>query len=203
MPSIDALSPGFIDPKSTVAAAPNFFSHTTTPEAMRASARVHRRYGTQAFAYFDQLIPLRRRRPADCLPPNYWPAPYVVLVFIVEGPFISRSRPGFIAMLYSGRDKGRSGLARGSIRSRIVHGDSGTRRRSCGILKTLPASGIRVSVGQARPAPDTLIRAYRTKGSWSSTPLQCNARHARQGTCIVCVALTDETSHSGALFSTV
>ena len=134
MPPGTILAPGFIDLQVNGGGG-ILLNDQPTPDAMRAIAQAHRRYGTTS-CLPTLISDTRAKATAAIAAAKLLAGTDGILGLHLEGPFISRLRPGDSSgRLYSVRDKGRSGLARGAIRSRIVHGDSGARMRTSGICE--------------------------------------------------------------------
>src|SRR6476660_3905564 len=198
MPPGSILAPGFIDLQVNGGGGV-LLNDAPTPDAMRAIARAHRRYGT-----------------TSCLPTLISDTPANVVAAIaaakslagtdgilglhVEGPFISRSRPGIHRpdRILSATTDDLDWLGElSAVGSSMV-----TLAPECvpaGFVKTLAASGIRVSAGHSEADADTLRRAI-DEGLSGVTHLfnAMPAMSARQPG-IVGVALTDQRLTAGII----
>jgi N-acetylglucosamine-6-phosphate deacetylase len=198
MPPGTILAPGFIDLQVNGGGGV-LLNDGPTPEAMRAIARAHRRYGTTSC--LPTLIsdtPAKAR--AAIAAARSLAGTDGVLGLHLEGPFISRSRPGIhrsdcILAATSGDLDWLSELS--AVGSSMV-----TLAPECvpaGFVKSLAGSGIRVSVGHSEAAAGTLIKAI-DEGLSGVTHLfnAMPAMGAREPG-IVGVALTDERLTAGVI----
>jgi len=196
------LAPGFIDLQVNGGGGV-LLNDAPTPDAMRAIARAHRRYGT-----------------TSCLPTLISDTPANVVAAIaaakslagtdgilglhLEGPFISRSRPGIhrpdrILSATTGDLDWLGELS--AVGSSMV-----TLAPECvpaGFVKALAGNGIRVSVGHSEADADTLRRAI-DDGLGGVTHLfnAMPAMSARQPG-IVGVALTDQRLTAGIIVDAI
>src|SRR5882724_1208953 len=191
MPSGTMLAPGFIDLQVNGGGG-ILLNDEPTPDAMRAIARAHRRYGTTS-CLPTLISDTRAKATAAIAAAKLLDGTDGILGLHLEGPFISRSRPGIH----------RDDCIRSATRDDLdwlgelsaVGSSMVTLAPECvpaGFVKTLATSGIRVSVGHSEAAPDILIRAI-DEGLSGVTHLfnAMPAMSAREPG-IVGVALTDE-----------
>jgi N-acetylglucosamine-6-phosphate deacetylase len=198
MPRGTMLAPGFIDLQVNGGGG-ILLNDAPTAEAMRAIARAHRRYGTTSC-----LPTLISDTPAKAMAAiaaaKLLDGSDGVLGLHLEGPFISRSRPGIhrADRILSATSDDLDWLGElSALGSSMV-----TLAPECvpaGFVKTLATSGIRVSVGHSEAAADILIRAI-DEGLSGVTHLfnAVPAMSAREPG-IVGVALTDERLTAGII----
>src|SRR3981081_919979 len=158
MPPGTVLAPGFIDLQVNGGGG-ILLNDEPTPDAMRAIAQAHRRYGTTSC-----LPTLISDTPAKARAAIAAAKSLVgtdgILVLHLEGPFISPSSPGIhrgdYILAAATHDLDWLGEL-SAVGSSMV-----TLAPECvpaGFVKTLASSGIRVSVGHSEAVPDILIRA--------------------------------------------
>ena len=158
MPPGLMLAPGFIDLQVNGGDG-ILLNDDPTPEAMRAIARAHRRYGTTSC--LPTLITdtpakataaIASARSLNCAPG--------ILGLHLEGPFINPARPGIYRTdhIRSATNDDLDWLGElSSVGSSII-----TLAPECvpsGFVKTLAASGIRISVGHSEAASKILTKA--------------------------------------------
>jgi N-acetylglucosamine-6-phosphate deacetylase len=158
MPPGTMLAPGFIDLQVNGGGGV-LLNDEPTPDAMRAIAQAHRRYGTTSC--LPTLIsdtPAKAR--AAIAAAKSLAGTHGILGLHLEGPFISPSRPGIhrgdYILAATTDDLGWLGEL-SAVGSSMV-----TLAPECvpaDFVKTLASSGIRVSVGHSEATADTLIRA--------------------------------------------
>jgi N-acetylglucosamine-6-phosphate deacetylase len=158
MPPGTMLAPGFIDLQVNGGGGV-LLNDEPTPDAMRAIAQAHRRYGTTSC-----LPTLISDTPAKAKATIAAAKSLVgtdgILGLHLEGPFISPSRPGIHRgdyILAAATDDLDWLGELSAVGSSMV-----TLAPECvpaGFVKTLASSGIRVSVGHSEATADTLIRA--------------------------------------------
>src|ERR1700687_3967545 len=198
MPPGTVLAPGFIDLQVNGGGG-ILLNDGPTPDAMRAIARAHRRYGTTS-CLPTLISDTRAKATAAIAAAKLLEGSDGILGLHLEGPFISRSRPGIHrgdCIMSATRDDLDWLGELSALGSSIV-----TLTPECvpaGFVKTLAASGIRVSVGHSEAVPDTLIRAI-DEGLSGVTHLfnAMPAMSAREPG-IVGVALTDERLTAGII----
>jgi N-acetylglucosamine-6-phosphate deacetylase len=192
------LAPGFIDLQVNGGGG-ILLNDDPTPDAMRAIARAHRRYGITSC--LPTLIgDTRAKATAAIAATKLLAGTDGILGLHLEGPFISRSRPGIHRddCIRSTTTDDLDWLGKlSAVGSSMV-----TLAPECvpaGFVKTLATSGIRVSVGHSEAASDTLIRAI-DEGLRGVTHLfnAMPAMSAREPG-IVGVALTDERLTTGTI----
>src|SRR4030081_2598801 len=158
MPPGTMLAPGFIDLQVNGGGG-ILLNDEPTPEAMRAIARAHRRYGTTS-CLPTLISDTRAKATAAIATAKLLDGTDGILGLHLEGPFISRSRPGIHrgdCILSATRDDLDWLGELSAVGSSMV-----TLAPECvpaGFVKTLAASGIRVSAGHSEAVPDTLTRA--------------------------------------------
>src|SRR3981189_1542716 len=158
MPPGTVLAPGFIDLQVNGGGG-ILLNDAPTPDAMRAIARAHRRYG--ATSCLPTLISdTRAKAMAAIAAAKLLDGTDGILGLHLEGPFISRSRPGIH------RDDCIQSATRDDLdwlgELSAVGSSMVTLAPECvpaGFVKTLPASGIPGAAGHSEAGPDTLIRA--------------------------------------------
>src|SRR6267154_4161632 len=191
MPPGTLLAPGFIDLQVNGGGG-ILLNDDPTPDAMRAIARAHRRYGTTS-CLPTLISDTRAKATAAIAAAKLIDDADGILGLHLEGPFISPSRPGIHRSdrILAATTDDLDWLGElSAVGSSMV-----TLAPECvpaGFVKTLATSGIRVSVGHSEAVPDTLIRAI-DDGLSGVTHLfnAMPAMSARQPG-IVGVALTDE-----------
>jgi N-acetylglucosamine-6-phosphate deacetylase len=191
MPPGTVLAPGFIDLQVNGGGG-ILLNDEPTPEAMRAIARAHRRNGTTSC--LPTLISDTRAKAKTAIAAaKLLAGSDGVLGLHLEGPFISRSRPGIHRGDYiqaATRDDLDWLGELSAVGSSMV-----TLAPECvpaGFVKSLAASGIRVSVGHSEAAPDTLIRAIDDGLSGVTHLFNAMPAMSAREPGIVGVALTDE-----------
>src|SRR4030081_146602 len=158
IPPGTVLAPGFIDLQVNGGGG-ILLNDEPTPEAMRAIARAHRRYGTTS-CLPTLISDTRAKAIAAIAAARSLAGTGGILGLHLEGPFISPSRPGIHRgdhILAATTDDLDWLGELSEVGSSMV-----TLARECvpaGFVKTLATSGIRVSVGHSEAAPDTLTRA--------------------------------------------
>jgi len=198
MPPGTILAPGFIDLQVNGGGGV-LLNDGPTPEAMRAIARAHRRYGTTSC--LPTLIsdtPAKAR--AAIAAARSLAGTDGVLGLHLEGPFISRSRPGIhrsdcILAATSDDLDWLSELS--AVGSSMV-----TLAPECvpaGFVKSLAGSGIRVSVGHSEAAAGTLIKAIDEGLSGVTHLFNAMPAMGARDPGIVGVALTDERLTAGII----
>ncbi|MDX6584980.1 MAG: N-acetylglucosamine-6-phosphate deacetylase [Solirubrobacterales bacterium] len=158
MPPGTMLAPGFIDLQVNGGGG-ILLNDAPTPDAMRAIARAHRRFGTTSC--LPTLISDSRAKAAAAIAAaKLLAGTEGILGLHLEGPFISPARPGIhrrdCIMEATSHDLDWLGELSEAGSSMV------TLAPECvpaGFVRTLAASGIRVSVGHSEAAPDTLMRA--------------------------------------------
>jgi N-acetylglucosamine-6-phosphate deacetylase len=198
MPPGTMLAPGFIDLQVNGGGG-ILLNDEPTPEAMRAIARAHRRYGTTS-CLPTLISDTRAKAIAAIAAARSLAGTGGILGLHLEGPFISPSRPGIHRGDYilAATTDDLDWLGELSeVGSSMV-----TLAPECvpaGFVKTLATSGIRVSVGHSEAVPDTLIRAI-DEGLSGVTHLfnAMPAMSAREPG-IIGVALTDERLTAGII----
>ena len=198
MPPGTVLAPGFIDLQVNGGGG-ILLNDQPTPEAMRAIARAHRRYGTTS-CLPTLISDTRAKAMAAIAAAKSLDDADGVLGLHLEGPFISRARPGIhradrILSATTGDLDWLGELA--ALGSSMV-----TLAPECvaaGFVKTLAARGIRVSVGHSEAGADILTRAI-DEGLTGVTHLfnAMPAMSAREPG-IVGVALTDQRLTAGII----
>ena len=198
MPPGTLLAPGFIDLQVNGGGG-ILLNDAPTPEAMRAIARAHRRYGTTS-CLPTLISDTRAKAIAAIAAAKSLDGTDGVLGLHLEGPFISRARPGIHRpdRILSATTDDLDWLGElSAVGSSMV-----TLAPECvpaGFVKTLAASGIRVSVGHSEADADTLTRAI-DDGLSGVTHLfnAMPAMSARQPG-IVGVALADQRLTAGII----
>jgi N-acetylglucosamine-6-phosphate deacetylase len=198
MPPGTVLAPGFIDLQVNGGGG-ILLNDEPTPDAMRTIARAHRRYGTTS-CLPTLISDTRAKATAAIAAAKLLDGTDGILGLHLEGPFISRSRPGIHRgdrILSATRDDLDWFRELSTVGSSMV-----TLAPECvpaGFVKTLAASGIRVSAGHSEAVADTLIRAI-DEGLTGVTHLfnAMPAMSAREPG-IVGLALTDERLTAGII----
>jgi N-acetylglucosamine-6-phosphate deacetylase len=191
MPPGTMLAPGFIDLQVNGGGG-ILLNDAPTPEAMRAIARAHRRFGTTS-CLPTLISDSRAKATAAIAAAKLLAGTDGILGLHLEGPFISPARPGIHrrdCILQATSDDLDWLVELSAAGSSMV-----TLAPECvpeGFVKALAASGIRVSVGHSEAAAETLMRAI-DDGLSGVTHLfnAMPAMSARQPG-IVGVALTDQ-----------
>src|SRR5712672_3572511 len=198
MPPGTLLAPGFIDLQVNGGGGV-LLNDDPTPDAMRAIARAHRRYGTTS-CLPTLITDTRAKAMAAIAGAKLIDDADGILGLHLEGPFISPSRPGIHRSdrILAATSDDLDWLGELSA----VGSSMMTLAPECvpaGFVKTLATSGIRVSVGHSEAAPDILIRAI-DEGLRGVTHLfnAMPAMSAREPG-IVGVALTDERLTTGTI----
>jgi N-acetylglucosamine-6-phosphate deacetylase len=198
MPPGMMLAPGFIDLQVNGGGG-LLLNDEPTPDAMRAIARIHRRFG--ATSCLPTLISdSRAKATAAIAAAKSLAGTDGILGLHLEGPFISRARPGIHRsdyILAATRDDLDWLGELSAVGSSML-----TLAPECvpvGFVKALAMSGIRVSVGHSEAAPDILMRAI-DEGLSGVTHLfnAMPAMRAREPG-IVGVALTDRRLTAGII----
>src|ERR1700716_3757264 len=153
MPPGTMLAPGFIDLQVNGGGG-ILLNDEPTPDAMRAIARAHRRYGTTS-CLPTLISDIRTKATAAIAAAKLLDVTDGILGLHLEGPFISRSRPGIHrsdCILDATRDDLDWLRELSPVGSSLV-----TLAPECvpaGFVKTLAASGIRVAAGHSEARPD-------------------------------------------------
>ncbi len=198
MPPGTMLAPGFIDLQVNGGGG-ILLNDAPSPEAMRAIARAHRRYGTTS-CLPTLITDTSTKAVAAIAAAKSLEGTEGILGLHLEGPFISRARPGIHRpdRILSATTDDLDWLGQlSAVGSSMV-----TLAPECvpaGFVKTLAASGIRVSVGHSEADADTLRRAI-DDGLSGVTHLfnAMPAMSARQPG-IVGVALADQRLTAGII----
>src|SRR5712692_3342573 len=198
MPPGTVLAPGFIDLQVNGGGG-ILLNDAPTPDAIRAIARAHRRYGTTS-CLPTLISDTRVKAMAAIAAAKLLDSSDGILGLHLEDPFISHLRPGIHRgdrIMSATRDDLDWLGELSAVGSSMV-----TLAPECvpaGFVKTLAASGIRVSVGHSEAAPDILIRAI-DEGLSGVTHLfnAMPAMSAREPG-IVGVALTDQRLTAGII----
>jgi N-acetylglucosamine-6-phosphate deacetylase len=191
MPPGTLLAPGFIDLQVNGGGGV-LLNDDPTPDAMRAIARAHRKYGTTS-CLPTLISDTRAKATAAIAAAKLLDGTDGILGLHLEGPFISPSRPGIHRsdrILTATRDDLDWLEELSAVGSSMV-----TLAPECvpaGFVKTLAASGIRVSVGHSEATPDTLIRAIDDGLSGVTHLFNAMPAMSAREPGIVGVALTDE-----------
>jgi N-acetylglucosamine-6-phosphate deacetylase len=198
MPPATVLAPGFIDLQVNGGGGV-LLNDEPTPEAMRAIARAHRRYGTTSC--LPTLISDTSAKAAAAIAAaKLLEGTDGILGLHLEGPFISRSRPGIHRadrILSATMDDLDWLVELSAVGSSMV-----TLAPECvpaGFVKTLAMSGIRVSVGHSEADADTLIRAIDEGLSGVTHLFNAMPAMSARGPGIVGVALTEERLTAGII----
>jgi N-acetylglucosamine-6-phosphate deacetylase len=191
MPPGTLLAPGFIDLQVNGGGGV-LLNDDPTPDAMRAIARAHRKYGTTS-CLPTLISDTRAKATAAIAAAKLLDGTDGILGLHLEGPFISPSRPGIHRsdrILTATSDDLDWLEELSAVGSSMV-----TLAPECvpaGFVKTLAASGIRVSVGHSEATPDTLIRAIDDGLSGVTHLFNAMPAMSAREPGIVGVALTDE-----------
>jgi N-acetylglucosamine-6-phosphate deacetylase len=158
MPPGTVLAPGFIDLQVNGGGG-ILLNDDPTPEAMRAIARAHLRYGTTS-CLPTLITDTPAKAKAAIAAAKLQNGTEGILGLHLEGPFINPARPGIHRSdrILSATRNDLEWLGElSTVGSSIV-----TLAPECvpaGFVKTLAASGIRVSVGHSEAASEVLIKA--------------------------------------------
>src|SRR6476660_5592045 len=191
MPPGTLLAPGFID-LQVHGGGGVLLNDDPTLDAMRAIARAHRKYGTTS-CLPTLISDTRAKATAAIAAAKLLDGSDGILRLHLEGPFISPSRPGIHRsdrILTATREDLDWLEELSAVGSSMV-----TLAPECvpaGFVKTLAASGIRVSVGHSEATPDTLIRAIDDGLSGVTHLFNAMPAMSAREPGIVGVALTDE-----------
>jgi N-acetylglucosamine-6-phosphate deacetylase len=198
MPPGTILAPGFIDLQVNGGGG-ILLNDKPTADAMRAIARAHRRYGITS-CLPTLISDSRAKAIATIAAAKSLDGTDGILGLHLEGPFISRSRPGIhradcILSATMGDLDWLGELS--ALGSSMV-----TLAPECvpaGFVKTLAASGIRVSVGHSEAPADTLIGAIDEGLSGVTHLFNAMPPMSAREPGIVGVALTDERLTAGII----
>src|SRR5712675_3212959 len=198
MPPGTVLAPGFIDLQVNGGGG-ILLNDEPTPDAIRTIARAHRRYGTTS-CLPTLISDTRAKATAAIAAAKLLAGTHGVLGLHLEGPFISRSRPGIHRpdRILSATTDDLDWLGElSAVGSSMV-----TLAPECvpaRFVRTLATSGIRCSVGHSEATADTLTTAV-DEGLSGVTHLfnAMPAMSAREPG-IVGVALTDERLTAGII----
>ena len=191
MPPGTLLAPGFIDLQVNGGGGV-LLNDDPAPDAMRAIARAHRKYGTTS-CLPTLISDTRAKATAAIGAAKLLDGSDGILGLHLEGPFISPSRPGIHRsdrILTATREDLDWLEELSAVGSSMV-----TLAPECvpaGFVKTLAASGIRVSVGHSEATPDSLIRAIDDGLSGVTHLFNAMPAMSAREPGIVGVALTDE-----------
>jgi N-acetylglucosamine-6-phosphate deacetylase len=158
LPNGTLLAPGFLDIQVNGGGGV-LFNDDTTADAMRAIARVHRRYGTTGFLP-TLITDSREQTQAAIAAARSAMGTCGVLGLHLEGPFISPARPGIhradrIADADL-RDLDWLADLAGVGRSLVTLAPE---RLPDGFVRRLAATGIRISVGHSEATAETVMHA--------------------------------------------
>ena len=198
MPAGTVLAPGFIDLQVNGGGG-ILLNDEPTPEAMRAIARAHRRYGTTSCLPTLISDTSAKARAAIAAAKSLDGADGILGLHL-EGPFISRSRPGIhredrIVPATNGDLDWLGELS--ALGSSMV-----TLAPECvpvGFVKALASSGIRVSVGHSEVGADVLNRAIDEGLSGVTHLFNAMPPMSARDPGIVGVALTDQRLTTGII----
>jgi N-acetylglucosamine-6-phosphate deacetylase len=202
MPPGAMLAPGFIDLQVNGGGGV-LLNDGPTPDAMRAIARAHRRYGTTS-CLPTLISDTRAKARAAIAAASTLGGSDGILGVHLEGPFISRARPGIhradCILQAANDDLDWLGELAGLGSSMV------TLAPECvpaGFVKALAASGIRISAGHSEARAETLIKAI-DDGLGGVTHLfnAMPALSAREAG-IVAVALTDQRLTPGIIVDAI
>ena len=198
MPPGTILAPGFIDLQVNGGGG-ILLNDDPTPDAMRAIARAHRRYGTTSC-----LLTLISDTPAKATSAISAAKSMVgadgVLGVHLEGPFINPSRPGIHRsdLILTAKPDDLDWLGELSdVGSSMV-----TLAPECvpaGFVEALASSGIRVSVGHSEAGSDALIAAIGEGLSGVTHLFNAMPAMSAREPGIVGVALTEERLTAGII----
>jgi N-acetylglucosamine-6-phosphate deacetylase len=198
MPPGTMLAPGFIDLQVNGGGGV-LLNDGPTPDAMRAIARAHRRYGTTS-CLPTLISDTRAKARAAMAAARILGGSDGILGVHLEGPFISRARPGIHradSIVEAANDDldwlgELSGLGSSMV----------TLAPECvpaGFVKALAASGIRVSVGHSEATAETLTKAIDDGLSGVTHLFNAMPALSAREPGIVAVALTDERLTPGII----
>ena len=158
LPDGAMLAPGFIDLQINGGGGV-LLNDDPSPEAMRAVARAHRRYGVTA-CLPTMITDSRQQTQAAIAAARAAAGSSGVLGVHLEGPFISPARPGIhrpdhIAVPYLSDLDWLADLA-GAGRSMVTLAPE---RLPDGFVKRLADAGIRVSAGHSEASAEVMLRA--------------------------------------------
>ena len=198
MPAGTVLAPGFIDLQVNGGGGV-LLNDGPTPEAMRAIARAHRRYGTTS-CLPTLISDSRTKARAAIAAAKSLDGADGILGVHLEGPFISRARPGIhradcIVDAVSD-DLDWLGELSGAGSSMV------TLAPECvpaGFVKTLAASGIRVSAGHSEATAEILTKAIEDGLSGVTHLFNAMPALSAREPGIVAMALTDERLTPGII----
>ncbi|GAC1626611.1 MAG: N-acetylglucosamine-6-phosphate deacetylase [Bradyrhizobium sp.] len=198
MPPGTMLAPGFIDLQVNGGGG-ILLNDGPTPDAMRAIARAHRRYGTTS-CLPTLISDTRAKARAAIAAAKSLDSAAGILGVHLEGPFISRARPGIhradCIVEAANDDLDWLGELSG-VGSSMV-----TLAPECvpgGFVKALAATGIRVSVGHSEATAETLTRAIDDGLSGVTHLFNAMPALSAREPGIVAVALTDERLTPGII----
>src|SRR5216684_5882653 len=158
MPLGTVLAPGFIDLQVNGGGG-ILLNDAPTPDAMRAIARAHRRYGTTS-CLPTLITDTRAKAVAAIAAAKSLAGTDGIVGLHLEGPFISRARPGIHRpdRILSATTDDLDWLGElSAVGSSMVN--LAPECVPAGFVKALATCGIRVSVGHSEATADTLIRA--------------------------------------------
>jgi N-acetylglucosamine-6-phosphate deacetylase len=198
MPPGTMLAPGFIDLQVNGGGG-ILLNDGPTPDAMRAIARAHRRYGTTS-CLPTLISDTRAKARAAIAAAKSLDGADGILGVHLEGPFISPARPGIHradCIVEAANDdldwlEELSGLGSSMV----------TLAPECvpaGFVKALAASGIRVSVGHSEATAETLSKAIDDGLSGVTHLFNAMPGLSAREAGIVAVALTDERLTPGII----
>jgi N-acetylglucosamine-6-phosphate deacetylase len=192
------LAPGFIDLQVNGGGGV-LLNDEPTADAMRAIARAHRRYGTTS-CLPTLITDTRAKAAAAIAAAKLLDGADGVLGLHLEGPFISRARPG---------------IHRGDCILEATSGDLDwlgelpaagssmvTLAPECvpaGFVRSLAGSGIRVAAGHSEATPDTMSRAIEEGLSGVTHLFNAMPAMSAREPGIVGVALTDKRLTAGII----
>jgi N-acetylglucosamine-6-phosphate deacetylase len=198
MPPGTVLAPGFIDLQVNGGGG-ILLNDEPTPDAMRAIARAHRRYGTTG-CLPTLISDTRAKTTAAIAAAKSLGGTDGILGLHLEGPFISRLRPGIHRedCILSATTDDLDWLGElSAVGSSMV-----TLAPECvpaGFVRALARSGIRVSVGHSEAVPDILIRAIDEGLSGVTHLFNAMPPMSARAPGIIGVALTDERLTAGII----
>jgi N-acetylglucosamine-6-phosphate deacetylase len=198
MPPGTLLAPGFIDLQVNGGGGV-LLNDDPTPDAMRAIARAHRKYGTTS-CLPTLISDTSAKATAAIAAAKLLDGSDGILGLHLEGPFISPSRPGIHRSdrILAATTDDLDWLGElSAVGSSMV-----TLAPECvpaGFVKTLAASGIRVSVGHSEATSDTLTRAIDDGLSGVTHLFNAMPAMGAREPGIVGVALTDERLTAGII----
>jgi N-acetylglucosamine-6-phosphate deacetylase len=198
MPLGTMLAPGFIDLQVNGGGG-ILLNDEPTPDAMRAIARAHRRYGTTG-CLPTLISDTRAKTTAAIAAAKSLGGTDGILGLHLEGPFISRLRPGIHRedCILSATTDDLDWLGElSAVGSSMV-----TLAPECvpaGFVRALARSGIRVSVGHSEAVPDILIRAIDEGLSGVTHLFNAMPPMSARAPGIIGVALTDERLTAGII----